>query len=143
MIFSAKAIFFFLLIFFPACEKYYVGYVKTSSLDIAGLESFSYNIFNDRVIVKGTINSEHFIGDIHYADKIRKIEQRRNPNIKKSIIKKQNNFSVLQLIGNKSSVIECFIKQKNERNIKKGGKGRCYVLKTGQTFDITFERPYF
>ncbi|MFZ8864368.1 MAG: hypothetical protein ACO2XZ_00660 [Rickettsiales bacterium] len=143
MIFFAKAIVFFALIFFSACEKYYVGFVRTSSLDIPELESFSYNIHNDRVIVKGSINSELFIGDLYSTKLVRKIEEFRNPNIKKSVIKERNNMSVLRLTGNKSSVIECFVKQNNSRNIKKGGKGRCYLVNTGQTFDITFERPYF
>ena len=143
MKFLSKAIIIFTVIYLTACETYYVGHVKTSSRDIPNIETFSYNIYNDRVIVKGMIGDELFVGDLYYANLVRKIEQFRNPNIKKNIIYERNNLSVLRLLGNKSSVIECFVRQKNIRNIKKGGKGRCYVLKTGQSFDITFERPYF
>lgn len=143
MNFLSKAIIIFTMFFFVACEKYYVGHVKTSSQHFPNIETFSYNIYNDRVIIKGIINDELFVGDLYHAGLVRKIEQFRNHDIKRSIIYDRNNLSIIRLVGNKSNVLECFVKQKSMRNIKKGGQGRCYMVRTGQHFDITFERPYF
>jgi len=136
----SKSIIIFCVIFFCACEKYYVGYVNVGPSNLGEVGKFNYSVFNDRVVMKGSIKKELFVGDLYPVSLVRKIEELRNPNIKKDIIKNKNTLSVARLVGNKGNIVECFVKQKSLAEIRKGGIGRCYYLKTGDSFNISFEK---
>ena len=136
----SKAIVILLLSFLLACETYYVGRVVIGPSKLGDIENFNYTIFNDRVVIKGMVEKELFVGDLFPVEIVRELEKIRNPNVKESVIARKNQLAVARLIGNKGNIIECFVKQFSMKDIKKGATGRCYYKKTGEAFNVMFEK---
>ena len=129
---NSKAIIICLVLFLTSCEWHRVGGIVVYPSSIGDIGRFSYEIYNDRMIIKGMVMEELFVGEYYKFNPITALINLIRPNKNAP-----RGYRRVILRGAWNNFIECFIQNSSFRNIE-GSHGRCYYLRTGEEFRFKF-----
>jgi hypothetical protein len=134
-----KLIFLTALILLSNCVWYNHTIVEITNPTKMDIE-LDYMVYGDRTTLKGMIDKELFTGEIFSKKEIIKAERHRYPHVAKKHITRQNQYAYSRLVGNKESVIECFIHRGGGKLVIARLVGRCYFHAKKSSFDIFVEK---
>lgn len=129
---NLKAIIILTLLILSACETHYVASIRINPSSLGNIGKFTYEIFNNRIIIKGNVRDELFVGE-YYTGILSKIFSKKNPNAPKG-------HTRVILRGAYSNILDCYIRKIPFLSIKAGSRGICYYMPTGENFTLEFLR---
>jgi hypothetical protein len=128
---NLKAIIIFISLILCSCETHHVAAIRIYPSSIGKIGNFTYEIFNDRIIIKGNVKDELFVGE-YYTGILQKLFSKKNlRNIPKG-------HTRVILRGAYSNIIDCYIRKTLFLSIKAGSRGICYYVPTGESFQLRF-----
>ncbi len=127
---NLKAIIILTFLILSACETHYVAAIKIFPSSMGNIGNFTYEIYNNRIIIKGNVKDELFVGE-YYTGILSKIFSTKNPNGPKG-------HTRVLLRGAYSNILDCYIKKIPFLSIKAGSRGICYYMPTGENFQLKF-----